>query len=119
MALGPKPFTATATLTTTAASTVVAGPGTNINRYIKHIRVVNGGAATTYNLGLKGTTVAPAAGDAGLIYLARPLAANSSEDIVFGGDGLEWKNSAALNLNGSAAAATQVSVDLFGVEVVA
>ena len=119
MALGPKPFTATAALGTTAAATVVSGPGTNINRYIKHIKVVNGGAASSYTLGLKATTTAPAAGDPGLIHLSRPIAANSQEDLVWGGDGLEWKNSASLNLNGSAADATRISVEVNGVEVVA
>jgi hypothetical protein len=118
MALGPKPFTATVLLTTTAATTVVATPATNVTRYIKHIKVTNGGTAATFTLGLKATTTAPAAGDPGLIALTKAVAANDSVDLYFTGDGLAWAAASALNLNGSASAATQVSVDVIGVEVV-
>ena len=117
--IGAKPVTAEVTLTTTATTTVLAGPAAGINRYVRHIKVVNGGAASSYTLGKKATTTAPAAGDPGLIANARPIAANSSEDIPFGGDGWEWLASESLNLNGSAADATRINVLITYYEVVA
>lgn len=116
MALGAKSDSAVVALTTTAATTVQAAPGTGLSRFIKHIKVVNAGAQATYNLGLKASTTAPAATDAGIIALAAVIPANSSIDHVWNGDGLLVSNAAALNLNGSASAAT-VSVHIMGVIV--
>lgn len=119
MAIGATPRTDQIALTNTAATTVKAGPAAGIDRYVKHIKVVNGGAQTTYTLGMKSSTTAPAAGDAGLIALSRTIAANSSEDIPFAGDGMKWTNGSGLNLNGSAGAATQVNIHLIYNEVAA
>ncbi len=119
MAIGATPRTDSVALTSTAATTVKAGPAAGIDRYIKHIKVVNGGAQTTYTLGLKASTTAPAAGDPGLIALTRTIAANSAEDLAFAGDGLKWTNGSTFNLNGSAAAGTQVNIHLIYNEVAA
>lgn len=119
MAIGATPRTDSVALTNTAATTVKAGPASGIDRYIKHIKVVNGGAQTTYTLGLKASTTAPAAGDPGLIALTRTIAANSAEDIAFAGDGLKWTNGSGFNLNGSAGSASQVNIHLIYNEVAA
>lgn len=119
MALGGKARSDSVALTNTAASTVLAFPVSGVDRFIKHIKVVNGGAQTTYTLGMKATTTAPAAGDLGLIAFTRTIAANSSEDIPFAGDGLKMTNGAALNLNGSTVNNTQVNVHIMSVEQVA
>lgn len=116
MALGSKPFTATVALTATAATTVLAVPGATVKRYVKHIKVVNAGAAGTYTLGLKTSSTAPAATDPGIIAFAAPIGANTSVDLFWTGDGLEWVNAGTLNLNGSASAAN-MSVHIIAQEV--
>lgn len=118
MALWAKPRSDSVALTTTAATTVLALPSSGIDRYVKHIKVVNGGAATTYTLGFKATTTAPASGDLGALAITRAIAANSAEDIPFAGDGYKWTNGSSLNLNGSAAVAS-VNVHIISNEVVA
>lgn len=109
MSIGATPRTTTVTGSTTLTATLLAVPAAGINRYIKHIKVVNSGAAATYTLGLKAAASAPAAGDAGLIALAAPIGANTSVDIFFTGDGLLQTVAAALAITGGASVNTQVN----------
>lgn len=108
MALGSKPETATVALTSTFTNTLLAVPGTNLKRYVKHIRVTNTGAATTFSMGLHAAAGAPVAGDAGIIALLAPIAANASVDITFGADGLEMTNG-GLPITGGCTVASGVS----------
>ena len=48
MSLGSKPETTTVALTSTFTATLLAVPAANTKRYVKHIRVTNTGAATTF-----------------------------------------------------------------------
>jgi hypothetical protein len=116
MALGSKPETTTVALTSTFTSTLLAVPGTNLKRYVKHMRITNGGAATTFSLGLKTAGSAPVATDAGLIGLLVALAANASFDIPFGGDGLEMTNG-GLPITGGCTVASGVSMTVNAVLV--
>ncbi len=109
MSLGATPRTTTVTGSTTLTATLLAVPSANLNRFIKHIKVVNSGAAATYTLGLKAAGSAPVAGDAGLIALAAPIGANTSVDIFFTADGLNQTVAAALAITGGASVNTQVN----------
>lgn len=115
MSLGTKTDSTVMALTATLTTTVLAVPAAGLKRYIRHMKVVNGGAATTYTLGLHAAAGAPVATDAGAIAIARPIAANSSEDISWGGDGLEMTNG-GLPITGGAAAAT-VALHIMAVQV--
>lgn len=117
MALGSKPDTTTVALTSTFTTNLLAPPSTNLTRFIKHIRVTNSGAATTFSLALKAAGVAPVATDAGLIALLAPIAANSSVDITFGGDGLAQTAAGALNITGGCTVASGVSATILAVLV--
>lgn len=118
MALGAKPFSSTASLTNTFTTNVLAAAGTNTTRFIKHIRVTNSGAATTYSLSLKASGVAPLAADPGLIALLATVPANSSVDHYFSGDGLAQTAAGALTITGGATVTGTVSVAIMGAEVV-
>jgi hypothetical protein len=59
-------------------------------------------------MGLHAAAGAPVAGDAGIIALLAPIAANSSVDIPFGGDGLEMTNG-GLPITGGCTVASGVS----------
>ena len=118
MSLGSKPETTTVALTSTLTATLLAVPAANTKRYVKHIRVTNAGAATTFSMGLKTAGSAPVATDPGLIGLLVPIAANTSVDIPFGGDGLEM-TSGGLPITGGCTVATGVSAVFNSVLVVA
>lgn len=105
MSLGTKPDTTTVALTVTLTTNVLAPPATGLTRAIRHIKVVNGGAASTYSLALKAAGVAPLATDPGLIGLVVPIAANATHDLTWGGDGLLQTAAGALNITGGASAA--------------
>ncbi len=118
MALGSKPDIVTVALTSTFTATLLAVPLANTKRYVKLIRVTNSGAQTTFSMGLHAAGGAPAATDAGLIGLLVPIAANSSVDIPFGGDGLEMTNG-GLPITGGCTVASGVSAIFNSVLVVA
>lgn len=118
MSLGSKPETTTVALTSTFTATLLAVPAANTKRYVKHIRVTNSGAATTFSMALHAAGGAPATGDAGLIGLLVPIAANASVDIPFGGDGLEMTNG-GLPITGGCTVASGVSATINAVLVVA
>lgn len=108
MSLGSKPETTTVALTSTFTATLLAVPGTNLKRYVKHIRITNAGAATTYSLGLHAAAGAPVATDPGIIALLGAIAPNASVDIPFGADGLEMTNG-GLPITGGCTVASGVS----------
>lgn len=118
MSLGSKPETTTVALTSTLTSTLLAVPSANTLRYIKHIRVTNAGAATTLTMGQHAAAGAPVATDPGIMAFQQALAANSSIDIVFGGDGFQMTNGGN-PITGGCAAATGVSAVFESVLVVA
>lgn len=118
MSLGSKPETTTVALTSTFTATLLAVPSANTKRYVCHIRVTNSGAATTFSMGLKTAGSAPVATDAGLIGLLVPIAANSSLDITFGGNGLEMTNG-GLPITGGCTVASGVSATFNSLLVVA
>jgi hypothetical protein len=106
MSLGTKPDQNLVALNATLTTNVLAPPGTGLTRAIRHIKVVNGGAAATWSLSLKAAGVAPVVTDPGLIGLTVAIAANSSQDLTWGGDGLLQSASGAQNITGGASAAT-------------
>ncbi len=118
MSLGSKTDNSNVALTVTLTTTVLAVPAANTKRYIRGMRITNGNAAQqTFSLGLATAGVAPAVTDAGKIGILVPVAANSSIDIPFPGDGLEMTNG-GLPITGGASS-TNMSVMFFAVLVVA
>lgn len=114
MSLGTKSEFTTVALTTTFTTNVLAPPAAGLTRSIRHIKVVNGGATTTFSLALKAAGSAPLATDPGLIGLLVSIAANSSQDITWGADGLLQTAAGALNITGGATVA-QVSIHVASV----
>jgi len=114
MSLGTKPDSNTVALSLTLTTNVLAPPASGLTRSIRHIKVVNGGAAATYSLALKAAGVAPLTTDPGLIGLVVPIAANATHDLQWAGDGLLQTAAGALNITGGASAAT-VSIHVLGV----
>lgn len=105
MSLGTKTDDTLVALTTALTTTVLAVPAANTKRYIKHVKLVNGGAATTWTLGQHAAAGAPVATDPGQWGITVPIAANSSVDLTWGGDGFEMTNGGN-PITGGAAAAT-------------
>lgn len=115
MSLGTKTDSSVVALSATLTTTVLAVPAAGLKRYIKHVKIVNGGAATTWTLGAHAAGGAPVATDAGVWGVTVPIAANSSQDLAWGGDGFEMLNG-GLPITGGAAAAT-VSIHIMAVQV--
>ncbi len=114
MSLGTKPEFTTVALTATLTTNVLAPPAAGLTRSIRHIKIVNGGAAATVSLALKAAGVAPLATDPGLIALTQSIAANSDIDKTWGADGMLQTAAGALNITGGASAAN-VSVHIASV----
>ncbi len=115
MSLGTKPDSTAVALTATLTTTVLAVPASGLLRYIRHVKIVNGGAAATWTLGQHAAAGAPVATDAGQWGIAVPIAANSSQDLTWGGDGFVMTNGGN-PITGGASAAT-VSIHIMAVQV--
>lgn len=118
MSLGSKTDNSNVALTLTLTTTVLAAPAANTKRYIRSAKIVNGNAASqTFSLGQAAVGVAPAVTDAGKWGILVPVAANSSVDIVWGGDGFEML--AGGNPITGGASSTNMSIQIQSVLVVA
>lgn len=115
MSLGTKTDNFSVQLNTTLTVTQVAAPAANTKRYIRHVKVVNGGAATTWTLGQHAAAGAPVTTDPGVWGITVPIAANSSQDLTWGGDGFEML--AGGNPITGGAAANTVSIHVMAVLV--
>lgn len=115
MSLGTKSDSTVIALTATLTTTVLAAPATGLARYIRHVKIVNGGAATTWTLGQHAAAGAPVATDAGVWGVSVPIAANSSTDLTWGGDGFLMA-AGANPITGGAGAAT-VAIHVMAVQV--
>ncbi len=110
MALGPKTDNSNVALTATLTTTVLAAPASGTKRYIRHVKIVNGGAAATWSLGQHAAAGAPVATDPGLWGITVPIAANSSQDLTWGGDGFEMLSGGNPITGGASAAQVSIHV---------
>lgn len=115
MSLGSKTDFTTVALTTTLTTTVLAAPAAGLKREIRHVKVINGGAAATWTLGQHAAAGAPVATDPGMWGIAVAIAANSTQDLPWGGDGFEML-AGGNPITGGASAAT-VSIHIAAVIV--
>lgn len=115
MSLGTKTDSTVVALSATLTTTVLAAPAAGLNRFIRHVKVVNGGAATTWTLGQHAAAGAPVATDPGQWGITVPIAANSSQDLTWGGDGFPML-AGGNPITGGSAAAT-VSIHILAVQV--
>lgn len=115
MSLGTKTDSTTVALSATLTTTVLAAPAAGLTRFIKHVKIVNAGAAGTWTLGQHAAAGAPVATDPGVWGITVAIPANSSQDLAWGGDGFPML-AGGNPITGGASAAT-MSIHIMAVQV--
>jgi hypothetical protein len=111
--LGPKTDNTNVALTSTLTTTVLAAPAAGTKRFIRHVKIVNGGVAGTWTLGQHAAGGAPVATDAGVWGITVPIPANSSQDLAWGGDGFEMAAGGNPITGGATTATCSIHVQAF------